>query len=315
MKKIGISIIISTYKRKKILEKIVNNLSRQFFPKNIYEIIIVDSFNSVNSNFRSNNLVSKYNIFENSNAQKRNFGLSKSIYKYVVFIDDDCIPEKNFLFKYYQALSRADYKSFLCGSVIYPASLSKQNKYISFRSKSHFVVKKSILNNEHMLDPSKVVTMNMGLKSNYNKRIFFNKKFKNYGFEDFEFCYRLIKRGYKFYKSNPIISHIEHRSFKDYLNKFYFLGNIGSHIFKSINFYAYQQTKYYYLENIFILKKILSFLFVRHFLGVINKLFILINISILFKSSFMIKLNITLSYLLGYADRMIGNNYYQKWYK
>ena len=43
--------------------------------------------------------------------------------------------------------------------------------------------------------------------------------------------------------------------------------------------------------------------------------FILINISILFKSSFMIKLNITLSYLLGYADRMIGNNYYQKWYK
>jgi glycosyltransferase involved in cell wall biosynthesis len=313
MKKIGVSIIIPTYKRKKLLGKIINYLSRQNFPKELYEIIIIDSFNSVNLNFKSNYLVKKYNIFENSNAKKRNFGLIKSNFQNIIFIDDDCIPEKNFLFKFFIALNKIDYKSILCGSVRYPNFLIKKNPYISYRAKTHFEVKKNIFNINNTLDPRYIVTMNMGFKNKKNSIIFFNKKFKNYGFEDYEFGYRLIKKGYKFFKANPLIYHFDNRKFSYYLKKFYFLGRIGSYEFKKIDFRAYMQTNYYFLEKL--LKKNSFFKIFIFLLSNLNTFFYYLNYCILFKSNFLIKINMSLSFLLGCADRLKSNTRSYKWYK
>ena len=315
MKKTGVSVIIPTYKRKKLLDKIINYLSRQNFPKQLYEIIIVDSFNSANLDFKSNYLIKYYNIFENSNAKKRNFGIAKSKFQNIIFIDDDCIPEKKFLFKFYSALNKIDYKSFLCGSVRYPLFLLKNNPYISYRAKTHFEVKKNIFNINYTLEPRNIVTMNMGFKNKINSIIFFNKNFKNYGFEDYEFGYRLIKKGYKFFKANPLIYHFDDRKFSYYLKKFYFLGQNGSFEFMKINPRAYAETKYYFLEKIlkknkFINSNIITFLLIN-----LNKVIYFINHSIFFKSAFFIKVNMSLSFLLGCAERLNGNNRILKWYK
>lgn len=315
MRKKGISVVIPVFKRKKLLNKIIFNLLKQKFPKDLYEIIIVDSFNSVNLDFKNLYHVKKYNIFDNSNAKKRNFGIQKSNFNNIVFIDDDCLPEDNFLKKYYELLQKIDYKSFLCGSVIYPKSLIKKNRYIAYRSKTHFVVKKNIFNKNSLIDPNQVVTMNMGFKYLSNKKILFNNKFKNYGFEDFEFCYRFINKGYKFYKSSPLIYHIDNRKFEDYLKKFYFLGRAGSLVFMKINDKAFKKTNYFTLENFFLIKKLIDFKLFRKLLIIFDKIIVLLNYFLLFKFRYIIKLNMSLSYLLGYADRAKQTNEIVKWYK
>lgn len=315
MKKIGISIIIPTYKRKKLLSKIVSILSRQNFPKELYEIIVVDSFNSVNSDFKFNPLVKKYSIFQNSNAQKRNFGLIKSKFNKIIFIDDDCIPEKNFLFKFYIALNRINYKSFLCGSVKYPSLLIKRNRYVSYRAQTHFVVKKNNFTKEYVLDPKKIVTMSMGFKNKKDALIYFDKKFKNYGFEDYEFGYRLISKGYKFYKSNPLIYHYDDRKFSYYLKKFYFLGHNGARTFMQINYNAYKHSNYHTLESLFKKVGLLSNNIFILILTILNMMVYYFNHFLLFKFFFFIKINMSLSFLLGCAERLKDNNRLLKWYK
>ena len=44
--------------------------------------------------------------------------------------------------------------------------------------------------------------MNMGMKNSklLKRTKYFNEKFGGYGFEDYEFGYRLIKQGFKFYR-------------------------------------------------------------------------------------------------------------------
>ena len=83
----NISIIIPTYKRNKYLLKIINNLNRQFFFNNFFEIIVIDSFK--NNFFRELKLKNTryFNITENSNSLKRNIGIKKAKYKNIIFMD------------------------------------------------------------------------------------------------------------------------------------------------------------------------------------------------------------------------------------
>jgi len=309
----GLSLIIPTWKRTKVLKKIVCNLLRQNFPKNLYEIIIVNSYPKININLKKNKLIRIFNIKENSNAQKRNLGLKKSKFENIIFLDDDCIPEKNFLFKYHNLFKKINYKTVVCGSVLYDEKKFNRLKYLQYRQQTHFVVKNNIFIDQNKIGPGNIVTMNMGLKKKLNNgKIFFDKKFKNYGFEDYEFCYRYIKKGYNFYKANPIVIHMDNRNFSEYLEKFYFIGNKGSKIFELINKKAFKTTNYYFLENICIFAKFSGF---RIFFYLLNQFCKQINNFFSYKFYFLIKINMSISYLLGYSDRINKKKYFSNWYK
>jgi GT2 family glycosyltransferase len=179
---------------------------------------------------------------KNIHSIKRNTGILEAKGRYIVFLDDDCFPEKTFLKDYYKIFSNYKNKNNIyCGSVDYQKEI-KKNNFLKYRKTRHFILKKNQKIFQNNLQPSKIVTMNMGFENSYKilKTKLFNKNFNSYGFEDYEFGFRYIKKGYKIIGSYPLITHKEDRSYYNYLNKFYFLGNKGSKIFSNINFLAYK---------------------------------------------------------------------------
>ena len=94
----------------------------------------------------------------------------------------------------------------------------------------------------------------------FNKRLLlknnllFNEKFNRYGFEDYEFGFRLINSGFKIVKSHPVVYHYDLRNFELYLKKIKFLGFESMKYLININFPAAKNNNFYKLENFFLVK-------------------------------------------------------------
>ena len=97
-----ISVIITTYNRPNNVIEILKLLNKQLNIPIDIEILICDS--SSNGNLRLLNFIKSYsyldikylNLKKNHQAFKRNKGAKYSQGNYLIFLDDDCFPEKYF---------------------------------------------------------------------------------------------------------------------------------------------------------------------------------------------------------------------------
>jgi len=319
-----ISVIIPTYNRSKYLLKILTILKNNFLNFKSFEIIICDSFSKDDTKLRVNlfknnnsNLSVRYiNNLKNIHSIKRNVGVRLAKGKYIIFLDDDCFPGHTFLRDYYNLLVRND-KVIYCGSVKYPSG-SLKNNFVKYRQSKHFIFKKknNILTN---VTADKIVTMNMALKKNIilKNKIFFNKKFNKYGFEDYEFGFRLINSGFKIVKSHPVVYHYDLRNFELYLNKIKFLGFESMKYLININFYAAKNNNFYKLENFFLVKFFMNFYIFKNLLLLIQNISIFLDNKFIYLP-FIYKIALGSAYLEGcfYRNRYNDwNNINNKWYK
>lgn len=279
----AISIIISTWNRKNILDKILFSFTKQKF-KRFFEIIICDS----NSTDGTKELILKYNNFphfeikyinlQNNISLKRNYGLKYAKSNNIVFIDDDCLPEKNYLTKYYNLLSRSSSKTVYCGIVRFPKRLLINN-YYKYRQSRHFTK----IDNKN-LDENKIVTMNMGIKRNLiaKKQEFFNPNLgilgKNLnGFEDYEFAFRLIKKHIKIVKCNCTIIHLDERNLKDHAQKYFIFGKYTVHNLEKNNLKACKQNFYYKIKNNVIISLVVNNFYLIKIMMLFSKIIINLN--------------------------------------
>ena len=228
--KIQISVIIPTWNRHKILLNVLKNLKKQTINKNLFEIIICDSFSSDDTqetinNFKNQNRELKIihtNIEKNILASKRNHGIKISQGNIVVLLDDDCVPDVNFLQTYLNELDNSTYKMVLCGIVDYPASWAKKSNYLRYRKSRHFNYEDKKDMYSLKITANKIVAMNMAFKKSqqiYNTG-YFNEKFLGYGFEDYDFGWRLIELGFDIKPSLAKVIHMEAgENFEGYLKK------------------------------------------------------------------------------------------------
>ncbi|MBU1130207.1 glycosyltransferase [Patescibacteria group bacterium] len=95
------SIIISTYNGSKKIEKCLISIFNQNFPKNKFEVIVVDDGSTDDITAKvANYPANLYHHEVNKGiATARNTGLSKANGKIVICIDDDCVVNQNFLNK------------------------------------------------------------------------------------------------------------------------------------------------------------------------------------------------------------------------
>ena len=260
-----ISIIIPTYKRRKFLIKLLYNLISKNMNFKNFEIIICDSdktkinslaINNINNYFK--NVKIKYiNLLENNHSKKRNAGIKNASSNLLVFLDDDCFPEKKFISKYYKILSREKDRAIFCGTVIYPNSKST---FVEYRQSRHFQISDKILVLKEIVNPEKIVTMNMAFNlSKINKKFLFNENFNFYGFEDYDFAFNQAKSGIKIYKCSPTVTHYDLRSYEKYLHKMIFIGNEGMKYLIELNYDASKSINYMQLENNLIIKTLLKF--------------------------------------------------------
>ena len=306
MSNISLSIIIPTYNRAKILKNIFNKLRKQIGINFQFEVLVCDSYSSDNTKslcelYKKNKSfkVIYINTKTNNLSFKRNLGIKFAKSDKLVFIDDDCIPENNFVKKYF--LSLKNQRTIFCGIVTYPKKWINKSGYLKYRQSRHFIKvdKKEIKSNN-------VVVMNMGIfiNRNYKKEIYFDERFTGYGFEDYEFANRMIEKNFKIYKINAKVLHFEEGyNLKNYLNKIYYLSKYGVLNIEKINYRYFKKSIYYKIENNILVRVCVNLKILKFFIVFLLKLLIIFEKYGLlgFKNTY--RFMILLSYLIGKYDR------------
>ncbi len=318
-----ISVIIPTYNRPNYIEKIIQKLSLSNISN---EIIICDGGSNLISKMKIKKLIIKYNFHNiryfdvgvNNHSKKRNRGIKCAAGKYIVLIDDDCVPEKKFLEKYNQLLEKYKHSNkIFCGSVLFPKKLIKK-KFIQFRQSRHFVLNKNEILDRTILHPRKIVTMNMAFKKKIliDKKIFFYEKFNIYGFEDYEFGYRLRQNNIDIIACNPLVFHNDERSFKQYLDKIKFVGYEGGDYLIKLNKKASLENNFIKIQNNFIVRQLKKLNFFHTVLSNIEKQFIFLEKKIFFPN-FMYKILTANAYLIGHLmpNNKKNDKIFSGWYK
>lgn len=212
-----VTVTIATFNRSELLEQVLLSLVNQTVEDNYYEILICDSDSSdstvnVVEKYQSSSKNIKHIHTENVLAAKRNIGIKNANGTMVVFLDDDCIPERTFVEKY---LSIAKSKNFglqkcvYCGHVIFPEDWIKKSNYYRYRDSRHYNIRN--YKKTRPLNYRTIVVMNMG----FNRELFsqyiseVNENFLGYGYEDQELGWRLMINGFEIKLHDACITHFE----------------------------------------------------------------------------------------------------------
>ena len=318
-----ISIIIPSYKRQKQVNNILENLIK-FKPNNLtLEIIICDSFSNYNlDKFLKNKFekvsIKYFNIKKNILAAKRNYGINKSSFNKIILLDDDCIPDDNFLNFYLKDFENCDNRTLLSGIVEFPKNYIKKFNHIKFRNSKHF--KNYEINKNFKMKLDNIVAMNMGfIKSDYSKKIgYFDERFIGYGFEDYEFAYRYNINGFILKSCKARIIHDEGKpNFTKYLRKHYHLGRDGMKNLLNISLNCAKKSIYYKIEKNIIFIIIIKIPFLYFLLSLVEKCILKYdNLKIIYMP-FFYNLARLASYSKGYLDRnkFRLNNINESWYE
>lgn len=203
---IKLSVTIATYNRYFLLEKVLSSLANQTLGASLYEIIVCDSHSSDATAEVLNDFTEKFPSIKivhahtkNVLSAKRNLGIDRAKGEVVIFLDDDCIPEKGFLEKYYAYfydIYSNEKHLILCGEVRFPEDWVKSSNYYRFRDSRHFG--RDVSDHVLQLDFKTIVVMNMAFrKSEFIDKIGkVNEGFKGYGCEDQDLGWRLEESGF-----------------------------------------------------------------------------------------------------------------------
>jgi len=289
------SIIIPTWKKSHTLIKTLDAIKKQKKTLNEVEILICGETNKLNLRYIKN--LNKFistkfvNIKENSISKKRNEGIKLATGKQLIFLDDDSIVDNNYLIN-----CKKNYNSdsiLYCGKINYDNQ--NLNNYKRFKCSVH-----KRYNLEKYLGARDIVTMNMIANRKFiiKNNLYFNEFFKGYGLEDYEFGYRIIKKGFKIKRINAYIIHNEdNKKFKDFLYKIFILSKNAMPILIAQNYEAAKSINFFKFENHFLIKNLIKLQSINFLLKILIKIIIFIENKIYIKNLYY--LGIYLSYLKG----------------
>ena len=97
-----VSVVVPTYNRPAQLQSCLGSLAASEYPRNRFEVIVVDDggqtdLEAVVGRFRSSMNVSLMRIEHAGPAAARNAGARRARGEYLVFTDDDCVPSPEWL--------------------------------------------------------------------------------------------------------------------------------------------------------------------------------------------------------------------------
>ncbi|MEJ2242235.1 MAG: glycosyltransferase, partial [Candidatus Bathyarchaeota archaeon] len=124
-----VSIVVCTRNRVKLLKRCIDSLLSLDYPKSNFEIILVDNNSEDETKqFLFNNYPNIKYVFENNIGipYARNAGVNNANGSIIAFIDDDCVPEKNWLKELIKGF-KSD-KIIGVGGPTYPFSKKVSNK-------------------------------------------------------------------------------------------------------------------------------------------------------------------------------------------
>lgn len=107
MKNKFVSIVIPAFNEEKYIESVLQRVFSLDYPREMYEVIIVDNGSTDNTVDLARKYTDKVYLYEGVKVGAvRNFGVSKARGEYIAFLDSDCVPPVSWLvdaFKYIDA--------------------------------------------------------------------------------------------------------------------------------------------------------------------------------------------------------------------
>lgn len=201
-----VSVIVPAYKAEKTIDDCLDGLQKQNYPKEKYEVIIVDDGSPDNIKDVAEKYPFKYIRQENKGpASARNRGVKEAVNDIILFTDSDCIPDVNWIremvrqFKENQGVVavKGAYKT-------YQKKLTA--RFVQAEFEERYDICKSV-NNINMVDTYSAA---------FKKNVFwqaggFDESFPTANNEDTELSYKISSMGHKMaFNPQAIVYHMGH---------------------------------------------------------------------------------------------------------
>ena len=220
---IRVSVIIPTYNRRDRLRVVLDALCKQSFPKEVFEVIVVNDGSTqdilpVVDDFRDDLNIRYIRQKRSGPGAARNQGVKNARAEIICFIDDDCIPEKHWVEKFYMIFKDNAFQ--IIGGLT--AVRISNLKAVLGQFMAEGAIRAKIGKEKRIVF---LPTSNVGLRKDVFQKFLFNSNIPYPGGEDLEFFWRLFKYGYNLeYNPDIKVLHLRNESFKEFLLQPYIYG-------------------------------------------------------------------------------------------
>jgi glycosyltransferase involved in cell wall biosynthesis len=213
-----ISVIIPAYNAEKTITSTIKALLNQNYPKNKYEIIVVDD----GSTDKTVEVVSRFpvktiKLKHKGPANARNVGAKKSRGSILLFTDADCVPDKNWIKNMIEPFKDPEIVG-LSGTY---KTLNSDKLMARFSGYE-------IQHRHKKMEKQKYIDFIGTFSASYRRNIFlkfkgFDTKFKTSSGEDPELSYRIAKAGFKMiFQKKAFVWHLHPDTIWKYLKQKYY---------------------------------------------------------------------------------------------
>ena len=228
-----ISVVIPTYKRQKQLHNCLRSLSLQTYPKESFEVIVVNDGDLEESQKSEPNLFAITNLSiyfkeHEGPASARNYGVKMAKGELIAFTDDDCIPNEDWIERIV-----AQYKLGNC-PVIGGKTLNLLTNNL-YSEASQLIT--DIVYNHFNKDPDDALFLasnNFAITRDlFNELGGFDSSFKTSSTEDRDLCNRLIHNDYAImFDTSVVVYHSHNLNFKSFFLQHFNYGR-GAYLFQT----------------------------------------------------------------------------------
>ncbi|MEZ4818338.1 MAG: glycosyltransferase, partial [Bdellovibrionota bacterium] len=226
-----ITIIIPTYEREKMLIDCLFAINKQTCGRDKFEVRVIDDA-TPNSDVKKSKVLANHFDFELSYtvqekggpAKARNLGAQNAKGEIIVFLDDDTLPDKEWLSELVKALENSDFDG--VGGI----TENVKNETLSEKLLHHI---------DHLISPidpkSGEITFLVTVNAAFYKKAFdevggFDEGFKLPSGEDIDLGYRMRTQGFKFgHARKALVYHHQRDTLKSMFKNWY---NYGQGIYR-----------------------------------------------------------------------------------
>lgn len=217
-----ISVVIPTYNRLDRLRRVLAALEQQKYPRDAFEVIIVSDGSTDGTNAFLEALLSPIHVrsFVQPNsgpAAARNSGVALAAGDYIVFIDDDVVPEPQLLAEHMQAHRLAGREVAVLGPLLSPQGF-QMSPWVGWEQKMLMKQYASMLRGDWVPTARQFYTGNASLRREHILAAGgFDVSFRRA--EDVELAYRLVDHGVGFvFTMQAAGMHFAERSFQSWID-------------------------------------------------------------------------------------------------
>ena len=222
------SVVVPTYNRLGRLRHVIAALEQQAYPSDAYEVIVIsdgstDGTDTYLGTLRSTMRLRWLTQANQGPAAARNAGIQKAAGEFIVFIDDDVVPEPQLLEEHARSHYEAGRDVVVLGPLLTPEGFDMA-PWVRWEQEMLMKQYRALLRGDWVATARQFYTGNASLRRNHILTAGgFDERFRRA--EDVELAYRLVNNGLEFvFNIQAAGVHFADRSYRAWLDAAYAYG-------------------------------------------------------------------------------------------